>query len=558
LHTFKKHEHILVVSLIALLVFVALFLVRSIDDNRLTSWRWVFESVDAGRIYLAILGGLGLAYWLSRLALPGPKVLFVLAFAVAALFWRVPEVIVDSSRYFTQAKHLEVYGIGYFLKEWGGEVAAWTDMPLMPFVYGLIFKTLGESRIYVQVLNTSLFSFTAVLAFLLARDLWDEETGSVAGLLLLGMPYLLTQVPLVLVDVPSMFLLTLSVFAFNRALERGGALITALSVLAVSLAALCKYSLWMMLSVLPVILFVRLAASGGERSRIAGRGVLILALSGALAGCALLYKYGVVSEQIRFLMEYQRPGLRRWAEGFPSTFLFQIHPFVTAGALFSAYVAVKKRDLRYVIAAWLLALVLLLQIKRIRYVLPVFPMLSIIAAYGICSIRDVRVKRFIVLAAVFSSISLAVFGYLPFLERFSTRNLRDAGEYLDSLKADSVVVYTLPQKSSVNPAVSVPLLDMFSGKEIVYDYGMSGLSPPEEYLKSSLRFTWHYRNPEYYMRTGERPDKAVVVVISGSERFSLSSRIKREIGDCSIMKVFGATERIFRFRTVVTVCEAGH
>jgi hypothetical protein len=91
---------------------------------------------------------------------------------------------VDASRYFTQAKHLELYGVKYFVSEWGKDINAWTDMPLVPFLYGVVFSIFGETRIYIQILNTTFFSLTAVLTFELGKILWDEETGFFAGVLL--------------------------------------------------------------------------------------------------------------------------------------------------------------------------------------------------------------------------------------------------------------------------------------------------------------------------------------------------------------------------------------
>lgn len=322
-------------ALLSLAVFVGLFVLRSLDDNSLTRWQWVFDSVAAGPVYLAVLAGVGLSLWLSRFSLPSPGLLFLVSFAASALFWGEPEVIVDSSRYFTQAKHLEVYGAGYFLSEWGGAIEAWTDMPLMPFLYGLVFKGLGESRIYVQALNTALFSLTAVLALLIGRDLWGEEAGRASGLLLLGMPYLYSQTPLVLVDVPSMFFLAFAIWSFQRATARGGAAMV-LSGFATAAAVLCKYSLWPMLSVLPVMLAVQLRCMGPRgRGVVALRGISVLLITGLLAGAFIAYKYEVVAGQMKLLTGFQREGLKRWTESYISTFFFQVHPFVTFAAALS-------------------------------------------------------------------------------------------------------------------------------------------------------------------------------------------------------------------------------
>ncbi|NNF95851.1 MAG: hypothetical protein HKM94_02860, partial [Halobacteria archaeon] len=193
---------IVFISLLTLVTFLSLFLLRSWDDNRLTSWQWMIAQADIFKIMFLLVAGMIPAYVFSRASVNiryPALLLFAASFAVATLFWRSPETIVDTARYFTQAKHLELFGIGYFLQEWGGEIAAWTDLPLIPFLYGLVFSWFGEARVGIQVLTTLFFSGTVVLTYMIGRTLWDETVGIYAGILLLGMPYLFTQVPLMLV-----------------------------------------------------------------------------------------------------------------------------------------------------------------------------------------------------------------------------------------------------------------------------------------------------------------------------------------------------------------------
>jgi hypothetical protein len=539
----RKNIDILMLSLILVLAFVALYLFRSFDDNRLTSWQWAFAGLNAGRALALLLSGIGASYLVSRAPLPGPGGLFVLSFALAALFWQEPEVIVDASRYFTQAKHLELYGAGYFLRQWGREVAAWTDLPLVPFLYGLLFRYIGESRIYIQILTSLMFALAVALTSMTGRDLWDERVGRSAGFLLLGMPYLYTQVPLMLVDVPSMFFLMLSVFAFNRALSRGGALSVAFASAALACAIFSKFSLWLMLSVLVVLLLVRLGEAPG---RVLGRALSVFLVSGAVSAAFMLWKYDVFSEQIGLLLSYQKPALGRWGESYASTFLFQVHPFITAGALYSAYAAVRKRDLRYAAALWLVILMFLLEIKRIRYVIPLLPAVALMAAYGVGQIREERLRRFVLSSVVVTSLLVAVFAYRPFLERISLINLKHAGEYLDALDADRVRVFTLPQEDSVNPAVTVPLLDLFTEKDIMYE--PAGLQPPEEFEKSPLRFTWQYRNPAYYRPSG---GASVIAVIAGKPDEPLPPYVMEEMRGYRQIRVFDTSEGVFRFRTLV-------
>lgn len=546
------------VALLFLAAFLTLFLFRAQDDNRLTSWRWVFADADVLWITPVLAAGLFLAAVLTRLPFPGRRpagVLFLCSFAVAAVSWGEPEVIVDASRYFTQAKHLELYGLESFLREWGGQIAAWTDLPLIPLLFGLIFRFVGENRIYIQVFTTLLFSASVVLTYLVGKTLWDEATGCCAGALLLGMPYLLTQVPLMLVDVPTMFFLMLAVFTTLRALERGGGCHLVLASVAVVLAFWTKYSAWLFLSVLVVVVVVRLKQ--GPRP-VVRRALVLIVLSMVLIGATLLPMLDLVGAQFRLLQSYQLPGLARWEESPVSTFLFQMHPFIAAFSLVSIYAAFKNKDARYAIVLWLPALMLVLGINRIRYILPVFPMLALMAAYGLRQIRCAEIRKYIVLCIVASSVALSVLGFRPFLQQTSAVNLRQAGEYLDSLEASEVEVIALQQRyAAVNPAVSVPLLDLYTSKRLIFR--PNGLAPTGRGVdESPLRFTWEYRNPKYYDAGAGGPKAKAVVVIADDEAQPLPDRIAQRVGAYRLSRQFIASENVFGYRTIVKVYLAGH
>ena len=548
---------------LTLLTFVILYLTRSLDDNRLTNWQWCFQGGAAVRVFFATALGVVISYLFASSPLGGryrAAVLFVLGFAASSFFWTEPEVIVDASRYFTQAKHLELYGIRYFAEEWGKEIVAWTDMPLVPFLYGIVFRIFGEARTHVQIITSALFAGAVVLTYLTGRELWDEEVGFYGGMLLLGMPYLLTQTPLMLVDVPSMFFLVLAVFAFLRALKKGGAAVF-LAAGAISLAFFAKYSTWLMLSVLAAAAAVHIAKdrSGRKKGVMHGdalrRTAYTVLVAAALIGAGCIYKFGVISDQIHLLVAYQKPGLGRWSESFLSTFLFQIHPFISALAVFSVYVAVRKRDLNYIIIIWLVVLVVLMQIKRIRYLIMVFPMFSLAASYGLRQVQAPEMRRFIAACAVTSSLAVALFAYLPFLQKLNAVNLRDAGSFLNSVTEPNVEVFTLlPSEPVVNPAVSVPILDIFTAKHIRYDY--RDLLPPEsrkEIENSSLRFTLDYRNPPYYLAGGHPRVDAVAAVISEDIYDILPDDVRNRLSGYSLLRTFAVNEGIFRYRTSVRI-----
>jgi Dolichyl-phosphate-mannose-protein mannosyltransferase len=551
----RRNRYALIFSLLTLLTYLVLFFSRHLDDNRLTSWRDALDPAAAVRILFILVAALVVAWLVSRTSVfeRHPAVsLFFLSYAVSAMFWAEPEVIVDASRYFTEAKHLELYGITYFMREWGRGIAAWTDMPAVPFLYGLIFRFFGETRLYIQIFNSFLFSGTVVLTYLTGRTLWDERLGMTGGLLLLGIPYLYSQVPLMLVDVPSMFFLALSVYTFIRALDRGGAMIGA-SALAIFVAFYSKYSTWLMLTVLVVIMAVYVSKGGPRRLKYLYRGIAVAAVSAVMIGAVFVYKWDVFMKQMRLLESYQEPGLRRWGESFFSTFFFQIHPAITAAALYSLYTAYRKRDAKYAVVVWLLVLIVVLQIRRSRYIIMAFPMLVLTASYGLMQIGDKRITRFIALSVAAFSIVVALFAYLPFLDRISMVNLKDAGEFLNSAGMRDIEVLTvMPAEPVANPAVTVPVLDLYTKGEIHYRYKNEGFPDREVIRTSPLRFTWEYRNPAYYSGGGSGGEEAVVVISDKAgggaieETALLNSRYPHS-------RVFRKSEDVFRLQTVVTV-----
>ena len=559
----KKSLQFVVILALTVVTVSVLYAFRNFDDNRLVSWEWVFGTVRITRVLTLLIPGGIVAFMLSRSSWPERypvPFLFILSFAAAALLWREPEMIVDASRYFTQAKHLELYGTGYFLRGWGKTIEVWTDLPLMPFIYGIVFRYLGEARIYVQLVTTLFFSFTVVLTYMIGKMLWDKETGFFGGMFLLGIPYIFTQVPLMLVDIPTMFFFMFAVFAFITALDRGGIRVPIASA-ALFLVIFSKYSAWLMFSLLIIVVAVRLKQAYRSPEEIPvrryGLRIIIPILSAALAaGVVMLLKHDVFSSQIGLLLSYQKPGLGRWGESFISTFLFQVHPFISAAAAFSVYSAWKKKDPKYLIIGWCMALIVLLQIKRIRYTIIAFPVFALMAAYGITAIRDIGLKRQLVFSVVACSLIIAVFAYLPFLQQTSAQNLQSAGAFLDTLHGKNVEVVTLPRKDDdVNIAVSVPILDLFTDKRIHFAYCRSDylnyMPHPEKIAVSPLRFTWTYKNPEYY--GGDFAPGEPVAVISGEPPDMLPETVSKKLIKLEHSKSFIVADDIFAHQTFVTV-----
>jgi len=542
----------LLVSILAVGAVAGPYLLRSLDDNRLTSWRWVLAARNPAALFALVAAAAVLAHVVAKL-LPARRaeaVLFLGAYAIGAAFWGEPEAIVDAARYFTEAKHLALHGVGHFLRGWGREIPAWTDLPLVPFLYGVVLRLSGESRLAVEAFTTLLFAGSVVLTCRIGKALWDEEVGITAGAFLLAIPYLFTQVPLMLVDVPTLFFVTLAVYASILAFQHGGMGRILLASAAVSLALLSKYSAWLLLSTLPVVGAVH--AKGGARRALITGALLALVTGGLVLGAALPHRE-VYEEQIRLLLDYQAPGLRRWGESFLSTFLFQVHPFLSAAALASIWVAIRRRDLRWAIVAWPVLLLVGLEVRRIRYLLPAFPMLALMAAHGLHIVRASETRRLVLASAVLSSIVVAFWGYLPFLRSASAINLKTAGEYLDAAGVERAEVFTPPQADPVvNPAVSVPILDLFTAARLIYrDERIT--PPPRARLEvSALRFTWAHESPGYYASDGREHAEAVVVISDDLAR-PLPAHVASRLEAYRLARVFAADEGVFEHRTLVSV-----
>jgi hypothetical protein len=537
----------------ALATFFTLWLFRAHDDNRLVSWIWAFADSGALTSLALLLPALALAVMLSRrelLARATSPVLFILAWLAALPFWSMPEPIVDAARYFTQAKYLALHGPADFAAQWGREIAAWTDLPLVPFLYGTILSLLGEQRLYLQAFTSLLFAATVALAYLIGRALWHERLGQHGALLLLAMPYLLTQAPLTLVDVPTMFFFTAAVYAMIKALARGGMWIPAAAAF-VTAAALTKYSVWLMLAAaLPAVLVCR-----RRESAVLTRAGAVVAAGGVALALYIVAAQDVVAAQLTLLRDYQAAGLGRWRESLASTFLFQIHPFVSVAALLSLVLALKRRDTRYAIlgAPWLV--MALFGAGRIRYLIPLFPLLALMAAYGLELLHNARLERLIVWCAVATSLVIAFTGYLPFLRHTSAANLENAGMFLDRLTDQTVEVFTLPQTAvAINPAVSVPLLDLYTRKHLVYRTVDTALPPGV--MTSPLRFTWEAPLPHFYAAPAGAPPATAVVVIASERNQPLPPALAARLNGATVLASFDRADSAYSYQTLVAVYRA--
>ncbi len=175
-------------------------------------------------------------------------------------------------------------------------------------------------------------------------------------------------------------------------------------------------------------------------------------------------------------------------------------------------------------------------------------------------IRDRQVRKFIILCILFSSLGVASFGYLSFTQKISAVNLKDAGKFVDSLEGETVEVYTLAKdRPIINPAVFVPILDIFTHKKIRY-HDSARFSPGEEDLETSrFRFTWQYMSPGYYLKNNDclQEHNPIVIIADGHDEI-LPDFVTQKIMGYQTKKEFEADEGVFLQKTFVTVYAPGN
>ncbi|HWR87304.1 MAG TPA: hypothetical protein VN277_02665, partial [Acidiferrobacterales bacterium] len=105
----------------------------------------------------------------------------------------------------------------------------------------------------------------------------------------------------------------------------------------------------------------------------------------------------------------------------------------------------------------------------------------------------------------------------------------------------------------VNPAVSVPILDLFTSRRLVIRHDPVAAPAAEALRQSSLRFTWAYRNPAYYVAGTDTPGDSAVVVIASDPAQLLPASIGQRLQGYRLSREFIVVENVFGYRTLVQV-----
>ncbi|MFN2365557.1 MAG: hypothetical protein ABR523_03725 [Desulfurivibrionaceae bacterium] len=195
-----------------------------------------------------------------------------------------------------------------------------------------------------------------------------------------------------------------------------------------------------------------------------------------------------------------------------------------------------------------------MEVKRIRYLVPIFPLLAIAAACGIKCLPGQRLRKFLVLSALGASLTLVFGAFLPFTGELSATNIQKSGRFLNSLAADEIAVYTAPQSArKPNLLINIPLLDLFTHKRIYSLNGSVDPEPPAVEMKSSFRFTWEQQLPDFYQPPEGALNKAAPLVVIYSRTPHLAPAIRERISRYRRVRAFEQSSGLFGYKTLVKV-----
>lgn len=138
--------------------------------------------------------------------------LILLAVLSQFFFFCIPETNPDFIRYIQYANIFKNQGIFYYFEQWGTGFATHVDLPTGSLHYGILFSIFGEKRIIIQIFSLIITIATGFFIFLLGMKIHSKKTGIIASFLFLTFPFLLTQIPLMLIDIISIFYIT--IFAY--------------------------------------------------------------------------------------------------------------------------------------------------------------------------------------------------------------------------------------------------------------------------------------------------------------------------------------------------------
>ncbi|MFZ2411377.1 MAG: glycosyltransferase family 39 protein, partial [Candidatus Methanoperedens sp.] len=330
---------------------------------------------------------------------------------------------------------------------------------VMPVLDGYLFKLFGEGRLIIQILRTTLFALTAVVAYYIGKELWDKRVGLIAGILLLSFPYFLSMSHLMLIDVPLAFFVTLSVFALIKARDSRKWFFILIPVLLLTLFTK-KTGVVYLGFLVPVVLLALFIKYKWKILKIAAPVLAIIGFIAAIEFSGFL-KWTVDSLLHGQSVAYMSHGMY-WIN--PQYYLKSLPivagPIVTLLAFSSIILLLRRRDHRLLIpVAWMIIPIFIMVNPAFRHLIPAYPAYALAAAVVLVELEkglnigkrhfklEGQSRRFFIASAVLLSISMALFVFPQIEATHMQVNVKEAAEYTNELEVRNISIVTIGDAS---------------------------------------------------------------------------------------------------------------
>jgi 4-amino-4-deoxy-L-arabinose transferase-like glycosyltransferase len=377
--------------------------------------------------------------------------LFVASVVIAISLWSVPEINPDAVLWNYQARYVAENSIVSFLAGFGSVVTSSSGLPVPSLMFGIAYTLFGIHRYVIQALNSTLFGLITVLAYFVGKNVFDDERiGTYSGICFLSSPFILSQVPLMLVDVASSFFIVLGIYCFTVLVKTRKILWGAMSAVPFALALLSKLtSAFVLVPVMIVIFAVGLLRS--KQRRMVGRNLGVFFLLLVAAGLASLSYYARIASMFYqadpfsvaissvlhpVMLQYPSILERAVLKSLVLSVTIPLFVISLAGLLIGLYRHDKKQlGGIIVLIVWIVIPTLLVfdpgtLNSAARWIMPTYPAYAIAGATLVAKIKDKQFRRMVLVAILIFSVTSAHVMYAYAWDQSVSRNLMYATDFL--------------------------------------------------------------------------------------------------------------------------------
>ncbi len=461
-----KDKRLLVFAALTLLTYLIGYHAFILHRNIFT-WIQYIHYITPAHIILFTLVALAAAMYLGKIRVPverRPLLLAGLAVLMAVPFWNLPQFNPDSAQYYATARYLQETGFTGLstLKEAGYE-----DLPGYPLLLSLVYR-IHEGYVSTQLLHILLYALIPLLVYGIGKNLWDIDTGYYAGLLALATPLIHSNHWFLLQDLPLTAFTLLSIYATLKAFDDTRWL--AIAVPAAAFTVTLKVTGLLYLgATLPVIVILKMLERYDRRNvvKAAGAAAILfvvltaIALSTTQLGDRVMEKAKVVGLENN-LRRFTGIGNNHptfglpYDIGFPQTLLF----------LAFIPLSLKKWDRRHwLLYLWLIIPFMVAHDTKTRYLMPLFPAISLAAAQAVKRVGDKKMVYFT--AAV---IALPTLFAVPAISNdYEIRNLQELALETNGMDVSTVGVYAYHIPRYIfNQHELASMTDYYTHKNVVF------------------------------------------------------------------------------------------